>query len=47
MDIVKMMWTLVKEGDHEIVDVVGLGFDLAWARYVMGSEVAITRQTME
>jgi hypothetical protein len=47
MDILKMMWALLVEGDHRVVDVAELGFDLAWARYVTGAEVNIERKTVE
>ena len=47
MDILKMMWALLVEGDHRVVDVVELGVNLAWARYVDGAEVTIQRKTIE
>jgi hypothetical protein len=47
VDIVKMMWALVVEGDHRILDVLEVGFWLAVERYINGNEVNITRRTIE
>lgn len=47
MDIVKMMWALLVEGNHRFLDVVEMGFWLAVERYVNGNEVNITRTTLE
>lgn len=47
MDILKMMWALLLEGDHKFFNVAELGVNLAWARYVDGAEVTIERKTIE
>lgn len=47
MDIVKMVYALIVEGDHQVLDALELGFWLLWARYIEGSEVNITRIKQE
>jgi hypothetical protein len=46
MDIVKMMWALIVQGNHRFLDVVEMGFWLAVERYINGNEVDITRKTI-
>jgi hypothetical protein len=45
MDILKMMWALISEGNHRVSDVLEMGFWLAKSRYVDGDDVSITRRT--
>jgi hypothetical protein len=47
MDILKMMYALVVEGNHRVVDVIEVGFWLAVERYINGNEVNIARRTIE
>ena len=47
MDIVKMVYALIVEGNHTVVDAVEMGFWLLWARYIDGSEGTITRIKQE
>ena len=47
MDILKMMYALVTEGNHRVLDALEMGFWLAVERYINGNEVTITRTTIE
>jgi hypothetical protein len=43
MDIVKMVYALIVEGDTKVLDALEIGFWLLWSQYIDGAEVSITR----
>lgn len=47
MDIVKMVYALIFQGNHTVLDAVEMGLWLAKSRYIDGDTVTITRQQKE
>jgi hypothetical protein len=43
MDIFKMVYALIVDGNHTVLDALEMGFWLAYSRYIDGAEVNITR----